>query len=117
MNIEHFHNQLALRLGYDNIVNNKGIAIKVEYDNPNDPRIEIDLPEGVTERFYASEEPSVVIARLPQIDCSGADMMKLDIEKIIEATHQTYLNCLNDGFSIFPSLEDTAARQLYKKSL
>ena len=112
MNIERFHNQLALRLGYDLIVNNECIGIKVDYKNPADPWVIMQLPDGKVERFYASEEPSVVIARLPQIDCSGADMMKLDIEQIIEATHQTYINCLNDGFPTYSSLEDTAAKQI-----
>ena len=85
MNKERFHNQLAVRLGYDHIVNNKGIAIKVEYDNPNDPRIVIDLHEGVTEGFYASEEPAVVFLRLRQQD----DVRK-EILTIIDAVHQAY---------------------------
>lgn len=85
MNKERFHNQLAIRLGYDHIVNNKGIAIKVEYDNPNDPRIVIELPGGDTERFYASEEPAVVYSRLRQ-----PGDVRQDIKEIIDAVHQAY---------------------------
>ena len=86
MDKERFHNQLALRLGYDRIVNNKGIVIKVEYDNPNDPRILIELPEGVTEGFYASEVPTVVYSRLRQ-----PNDVKKEIVTIIDAVHQAYL--------------------------
>lgn len=48
MNKERFHNQLALRLGYDRIVNDKRFIIKVDYDNPDDPRIEIVFPNGIS---------------------------------------------------------------------
>ena len=88
MNKDRFHNQLALRLGYDRIANNKGLAIKVEYDNPNDPRIVIELPEGVTERFYASEEPAVVKDKVNRPEAP--------ILEIVEAAHEAYLDSMND---------------------
>lgn len=88
MNIEHFHNQLALLLGYDRIVNNSGIVFKIEYDNPNDPRIVIELPEGVTERFYASEEPTVVKDKVNRPEAP--------ILEIVEAAHEAYLDSMND---------------------
>lgn len=87
MNTERFHNQLALRLGYDLIVNNKGIAIKVEYDNPNDPRIVIELPKGIKEEFNASDEPAVVYSRLRQ-----PNDVKKEIKEIIEAVYQSYID-------------------------
>lgn len=93
MNIERFHNQLAIHLGYDRIVNNKGIAIKVEYDNPNDPRIAIELSEGVTEGFYASEEPAAVYSRLCQ-----PDDVKQDLKGIMDAVHQAYVDASTNRF-------------------
>lgn len=99
MNKEHFHNQLTLRLGYNRIVNNNGIAIKVEYDNPNDPRIVIELPGGVTEGFNASEEPAMVCDRLlcsNMLIFNNSDLIKRDIEGIVEAAHYAYGNSIDD---------------------
>lgn len=117
MNKERFHNALALNLGYDRIVNNKGIAIKVDYTNPDDPWISLEFPEGIKEGFAVSEEPVKVISRFKQIKHLCADMLKRDIVDIVETAHQTYMNCLNDDFPTYLSLKHTAVRQLYKESL
>ena len=93
MNIDRFHNQLAISLGYDHIVNNKSIAIKVEYNNSNVPRIVIKLPEGIKEEFFASEEPANVYSRLRQPE----DMMQV-IKEIIEAAHQSYIDAQSSIF-------------------
>lgn len=95
MNIERFHNQLALSLGYERIINNKRIAIKVDYKNPNDPRIALILPEGTSVGFCASEEPSEVYARVLESDLNMLDMIKQDVEDIINASHRAYINANN----------------------
>lgn len=105
MNIERFHNQLALRLGYDRIVNNKRMAIKVDYKNPNDPWMEIEFPEGIAEGFNASEDPALVHKRFSRSLMSylnTSDLIKREIEGIVEATHQAYRNSIDD--CLFPYL-------------
>lgn len=52
MNIERFHNQLALHLGYDRIVNNKRITIIVE--ESDDPWVTLKVERHDDIMFKAS---------------------------------------------------------------
>ena len=49
MNIERFHNELAMRLGYERIVNDKKILISVE--ESEDPVVTLKVQGGEDIRF------------------------------------------------------------------
>lgn len=93
MNIEHFHNQLALSLGYDRIINNGGLTINVDYSNPDDPWITINRLSGASKGFYASEDPIDLKEKLNTPEKS--------IVEIIEAAHYAYCESINDIFDVF----------------
>lgn len=98
MNIERFHNQLALHLGYDRIVNNKRISIMVDYKNPNAPWIGLGFPEGETEGFYASESIEEANARFqrPELwNMIKSYNLEQNIAIIINASHQAFLESAN----------------------
>ena len=98
MNIERFHNQLALHLGYDRIVNNKRISIMVDYKNPNAPWIRLELPEGEVEGFYASESIEEANARFQRSELwnmINSYNLEQDIAIIINASHQAFLDSFN----------------------
>ena len=52
MNIERFHNELAMRLGYERIVNDKRIQISVE--ESDDPVVTLKVQGHDDIRFKAS---------------------------------------------------------------
>lgn len=96
MNKERIHNQLALLLGYDRLVNNKRIDIKVDYKNPDDPKIMLVLPGGVTKQFHASDNPAEVSVQLTQVSYEKIDdVLNQEIKDIVKAVHQAYLNSIN----------------------
>lgn len=77
MNIERFHNELAMRLGYERIVNDKGIRISVEWSD--DPVVTLKVEGGVDVRFRAADNPD-------KMDIQATP----EIKEIIDAVHQTY---------------------------
>ena len=82
MNIERFHNELAMRLGYERSVKDNRILISVvESDNPW-VTLKIDGAEVI--RFKASEELEEVAFDL---NCEMRDKIKW----ICDAVHQAYL--------------------------
>lgn len=98
MNKERFHNQLALRLGYDTIVNNKQIAIRVDYKKHDVPWIFLELPNGISEGFLASDVPTMIYDKfsyLKLLDSEDSGLLIKDIIFIIDATYQAYLNSVN----------------------
>ncbi len=89
MNIERFHNELAMRLGYERIVKDKRILISVE--ESEDPIVTIMIQGCEDIKFYASHKNiEVVLKATPEI--------KNDIESIIDATHQAYITSKNSLF-------------------
>ena len=54
MNIERFHNELAMRLGYERIVKDKRIQISVE--ESDDPVVILKVQGGENIRFKASDD-------------------------------------------------------------
>ena len=90
MNIERFHNELAMRLGYERIVKDKRILISVE--NPDDPWVTLTFqggPEVV--RFKASgDADSALIAEKLEL----RDEMKV----IVDAAHQAYIQATTNPF-------------------
>lgn len=92
MNIERFHNELAMRLGYERIVKDKKILIYVEESEEPLVSLKIDGSEDVS--FKASE--------MPDYDLLSVDSEIRDEIKIIsDAVHDAYLKSIND---IFPAL-------------
>lgn len=89
MNIEHFHNELAMRLGYERIVEDKRIYISVE--ESNDPCVELTLQNGVVIRMKASANPDDVNFLL------SSEMFNV-VKDIIGVVHQAYVNAISYRF-------------------
>lgn len=79
MNKERFHNQLALHLGYQRIVNDKQILISVE--ESDDPIVTLKVQGHDDIRFKASDNYEYVSAG-----------NQIEINEIIDAVHQAYIN-------------------------
>ena len=85
MNIERFHNELAMRLGYERIVKDKRIQISVE--ESDDPWVTLKVEDGDDIRFRATDSPE-------EMDVKATP----EIREFIDAVHQA---CLNANKSIF----------------
>ena len=79
MNIERFHNELAMRLGYERIVNDKRILISVE--ESDDPVVTLKVHGCEDIRFRASDDSEILV-----------QVNQKEIKEIIDAVHQAYLN-------------------------
>lgn len=94
MNKERFHNQLALNLGYQRIVNDKRININIDDKlYSDDVMVSISI-DGCSKSicYKASEGPSQ-----DDMDCldeNGYDYIKI----IVDAVHQAYINVINNPF-------------------
>ena len=87
MNIERFHNELAMQLGYERIVKNKRILISV--DETDDPWVTLKLQGHDDIRFKASDHADdVKMVFIPE--------MQNEIRTIMDAVHQSYLKSTND---------------------
>ena len=103
MNLERFHNQLALRLGRERIVNEKRLSIHVDDKrNPDDPWVSIEvkgMPRSIG--FCSSDEPGNDVWRKmlqkDQIAIVESLGMEEEIQGTINAAHQAYLDA-NKGF-------------------
>ena len=78
MNIERFHNELAMRLGYERIVNDKRILISVE--ESDDPVVTLKVQGGEDIRFNASDDT----------ECVSYGNQK-EIKEIVDAAHQAFV--------------------------
>ena len=90
MNKERFHNQLALNLGYQRIVNDKRITIEV--DEADDPWVTLkiqDRPDVV--RFKASGDAN-------EVESNITPAIQEDIKEIIDAVHQAYIDSTREQF-------------------
>lgn len=79
MNIERFHNELAMRLGYERIVNDKRFTLIVE--ESDDPIVTLKVQGHDDIRFKASDNYEYVSAE-----------NQIEIKEIIDAVHQAYIN-------------------------
>lgn len=82
MNIERFHNELALRLSYERIVKDKRILISVE--ESDDPCVILKLQGYDDIRFKASGNANEIGFRV----WTG---MNDEIQVIADAVHQAYI--------------------------
>lgn len=89
MNKERFHNALALNLGYDRILNDKSIDIKIE-DATTEPVVTLASKMSQNSvRYVASENSDDVYAKAQK--SLGALAMEQDLKEIIKAIHQAYI--------------------------
>lgn len=89
MNIERFHNELAMRLGYERIVKDKKILILVEESDEPLVTLKIEGSEDVS--FKASEKPE-------KVESSVESGIRDEIKIISDAVHDAYLKSINDTF-------------------
>ena len=94
MNKERFHNQLALNLGYQRIVNDKRINISIDdKQKPDDVLIAISIDGFSSPICYMASEG------LDQndMDCiveNGYD----DVKMIVDAVHRAYIQAITNPF-------------------
>ena len=90
MNKERFHNELAMRLGYEHIVNDKRILISVEYSDYCWVILKVKGHDDI--RFKASDIANdVEIEAIPE--------MQNEIRTILDAVHYAYLISKSDSFA------------------
>ena len=97
MNKERFHNQLALNLGYQRILNDKRINISIDDKlYPDDVMISISI-DGFSKPicYKASEGLSQ-----NDMDCLGEGGYE-DIKIIVDAVHQAYFDSTREQFSCY----------------
>jgi hypothetical protein len=92
MNIEKFHNELAMRLGYERIVKDKRILISV--DDSDDLWVTLKVQGHDDICFKASDSADdLEMASIPE--------MQNEIRTIIDAAHQAYIKSVSDTFAFF----------------
>lgn len=82
MDIERFHNELAMRLGYERMVKDKRILISVE--EGDDPWVTLKILGYDDFRFKASCSSEMYYDALPE--------MREDVVDIMNAVHQAYID-------------------------
>ena len=92
MNIEKFHNELAMRLGYERIVKDKRILISVE--DSDDPLVTLKVQGHDDIRFNASDSAD-------DLEMVSIPEMQNEIRTIIDAAHQAYIKSVSDTFAFF----------------
>lgn len=89
-NKDRFHNQLALNLGYQRIVNDKRITIDV--DEADDPWVSLKI-QGHSDEvcFKASGDANGV-------ELNSIPVMQEEIKQIVDAVHQAYIRATRIPF-------------------
>lgn len=87
MNIERFHNELAMRLGYERIVKDKRISFVVE--EGEEPWVAIKI-QGYPEIVRIKASDSTTTTNTP--------VMQDEIKNIADAVHQAYLQATTNLF-------------------
>ena len=86
MNIERFHNELAMRLGYERIVKDKRIMISVE--DAEEPCVILKVQGHDEIRFKATGNSD-------DIEFQAQPEMQKELKFIFDASHQAYLKARN----------------------
>ncbi len=93
-NKERFHNQLALNLGYQRIVNDKRINISIDDKQyPNDVQVSISI-EGYSKPICYMASEGLDQNEMDSLDENGYD----NIKNIVDAVHQAYIVTCNRLF-------------------
>lgn len=94
MNKERFHNQLALNLGYQRIVNDKRINICIDDKQyPDDVMVSIGI-DGFSKPICYKASEGLSQNDMDCIDEKGCD----DIKQIVDAVHQAYTKAVTNPF-------------------
>lgn len=94
MNKERFHNQLALNLGYQRIVNDKRINISIDDKRyPDDVKISISV-DGFSKPICYMASEGLSQNDIGCLDENGYD----DIKMIVDAVHQAYIQATTYPF-------------------
>ena len=90
---DRFHNQLALNLGYQRIVNDKRINISIDDKQyPDDVMVSISIDGFSRPICYKASEG------LSQSDLNCVIEGNEDVKRVIEAVHQAYNEACNSLF-------------------
>lgn len=92
MNIDRFHNELAMQLGYKRIVNDFRILISVEESDPLWVTLKVHGYDDI--RFKASDNAN-------DVKMVSISEMQNDIRIIIDAVHQAYIKSVSDFLCLF----------------
>ena len=88
MNIERFHNELAMRLGYERIVKDKRILISVEESDAPVVTLKVQGCEDI--RFKASDDTLKVVLENQK-----------EIMEIVDAAHQAFQKSTRDQLACY----------------
>ena len=88
MNIERFHNELAMRLGYERSVKDKRILISVE--ESDDPVVTLKIQGHEDIQFKASDDTLKAIS----------DNQR-EIKEIVDAAHQAFLKSTREQLACY----------------
>ncbi len=92
MNIERFHNELAMRLGYERIVKDKRILISVE--ESEDPLVTLMIEGCEDVSFKASEEHDNALL-------SVESELRDEIKQISDAVRNAYSKSICETFACY----------------
>jgi hypothetical protein len=94
MNKDRFHNQLALNLGYQRIINDKRINISIDDKQyPDDVMVSISV-DGISKPIcYKASE----VLSQSDMDCLEEGDSE-DIKIIVEAMHKSYIQATTSMF-------------------
>ena len=92
MDIERFHNELAMRLGYERIVKDKRILISVE--ESQEPIVTLRIEGSVNTSFKASE-------KLDYMGLETSAEMLNEVKRISDAVHEAYLKSASETFAFY----------------
>ncbi len=96
-NKERFHNQLALNLGYQRIVNDKHINICIDDKRyPDDVLISISI-DGFSKPICYMASEGLSQNDMDCLDDNGYE----DIKVIVDAVHQAYIDSTREPFSCY----------------
>lgn len=94
MNKERFHNQLALNLGYQRIVNDKRINISIDDKQyADDVMMHISI-DGFSKPICYMASEGLDQNDMDCIDENGYD----DVKMIVDAVHQAYIQATTNPF-------------------
>ena len=93
-NKDRFHNQLALHLGYQRIINDKRINISIDDKRyPDDVMVSISV-DGFSKPICYKASEGLSQNDMDCLDERGSD----DIKIIIDAVHQAYIQATTNPF-------------------
>lgn len=91
---DRFHNQLALNLGYQRIVNDKRINISIDDKQyPDDVKISISI-DGISKPICYMASEGLSQNDMDYLDDNGYEVIKI----IVDAVHQAFIETTINSF-------------------